>query len=632
MPNVKVVPMRPVVVALDEQVTSRNVRTGIPGPIGPQGAQGIPGAQGQQGLQGIQGIQGLKGDSGPQGLQGNTGPQGIQGLKGDPGDNGATGPQGLQGVAGPQGQKGDKGDPGVSWVDALPVNLIGVPGELGFGVGVCPPASLPAGFTPLPGHNDPAHDNYGGYTFSDGSVMVWVPQFYYRIAHTSNPTYARFAPNDIHIVGEDVFASRAAAAVGGFVLHRAFIDGGVEQQGFFVDKYLCSKNALGSGYVASSTRNGLPLSTASDHNPIGGLTATSGINACYAAITAAKARDGVNGAANASSRFFCNSRFIWAALIMLSLAHAQAVTSPRMAAWYDPAASTNFPKGCNNNALRDTNDSQVAYQSDGYSNCGKTGSGSPFEKTTHNGQACGVADMSGLLWEVNIGMTCIATSKTITAASKASPCVLTVPAHGRSTGDVVQVASAGGMTQLNDKMFTITVVDADNISLNGVDSTAYTTFTSGGSIIVGAFYAAKESVRMRDFTPGNSLATDHWGAAGVAAMMDALALPVLAALGGSACDQKFGNGTNQVLSSDLSGAGPVLAGMGFPKDTAGMSTSGLSLFGADQLYQRYQNELCALSGGTWGNSSYAGVCALFLSGYRGNSRNVIGFRCACYPG
>ena len=58
---------------------------------------------------------------------------------------------------------------------------IGIPGQLGFGVGVCPGDILPAGFTPLPGYADLVSPNYGNYQFRDGSVMVWVPKFFYRI-------------------------------------------------------------------------------------------------------------------------------------------------------------------------------------------------------------------------------------------------------------------------------------------------------------------------------------------------------------------------------------------------------------------------------------------------------------------
>ncbi len=509
---------------------------------------------------------------------------------------------------------------------------IGIPGQLGFGAGVCPAGILPAGFTPMPGYADPASPNYGNYQFSDGSVMVWVPAFYYRINSAANPTYARFTPNDIHVVGAETFASRAAAELGGYALHRAFVDGGVEQPGFFVDKYLCSKNAMGAGFVGSSIKNGLPLSADPAHNPVAELTASGAVNQLKAFVDVAKARDGVDGAANATSRFFCCSRFIFAALALLSIAHGQACVSPSTAAWYDPAAVINFPKGCNNNALKDTNDTQVSYQSDGYSNCGKTGSGTPFEKTTHNGQLCGITDLNGLMWKASLGMTCIATTKSITAATKANPCVLTIPGHGLATGQIFQVASVVGMVELNDKLFTGTVIDPNTISLDGVDSTAYTTYVSGGSTSYGSFYVAKEAARMRDFTSGATLATDHWGAVGVAAMMEALSMPVLAAAGGTSMSMKFGNGSNQALSGAASGSGHKLTGLGLPKDVNGMSAAGTNLFGTDQLYQHFRNELCALSGGAWSNGSSAGVCALFLNFGRASASSGSGLRCACYPG
>ncbi len=83
------------------------------------------------------------------------------------------------------------------------------------------------------------------------------------------------------------------------------------------------------------------------------------------------------------------------ALAMLSLAHGQAAKNQATCAWY--GTSNNYPKGCNNNALKDVDDLSVVFQPDGYSNCGKTGSASLFARTTHNGQACGVADLNGLM-------------------------------------------------------------------------------------------------------------------------------------------------------------------------------------------------------------------------------------------
>lgn len=188
------------------------------------------------------------------------------------------------------------------------------------------------------------------------------------------------------------------------------------------------------------------------------------------------------------------------------------------------------------------------------------------------------------------------------------------------------------MVELNDKLFTVTVVDANTITLDGVDSTAYTTYTSGGSIAYGAFYVAKEATRMRDFTSGATLATDHWGATGVAAMMESLAFPLLAAAGGTSMGMKFGNGANQVLSGAASGLGHALTGLFVPKDTGGMSSGGTNLFGTDQLYQHIRNELCAFSGGRWNTGSSAGVCALNLNAARTDANNNTGFRCACYPG
>lgn len=73
-------------------------------------------------------------------------------------------------------------------------------------------------------------------------------------------------------------------------------------------------------------------------------------------------------------------------------------------------------------------------------------------------------------------------SKTITAITKANPGQVTAVAHGFSTGDKIRIASVGGMTQVNNLYFTITVVDVDNFTI-GVDSTAYTTYTSGGTAI-----------------------------------------------------------------------------------------------------------------------------------------------------
>lgn len=77
---------------------------------------------------------------------------------------------------------------------------------------------------------------------------------------------------------------------------------------------------------------------------------------------------------------------------------------------------------------------------------------------------------------------CAATGSgsTITAATKASPCQITVSAATSwLSGQKIQIASVGGMTELNGNVYTITKVDSTHFTL-GVDSSAYGVYTSGG--------------------------------------------------------------------------------------------------------------------------------------------------------
>jgi len=232
---------------------------------------------------------------------------------------------------------------GLKWasLDIVDVNVIGIPGQPGFGVGVCPAAILPFEMVGMVGYDNPMHDNYGNYRYQDGSICCWIPKCYYKITPGTN---------NVDIKGVDTYANETLANAAGYAMHRAFIDGGEEQPGFFIDKYQSSKNAWGTGQIASSIKNGLPISTHADHNPIADLTACAG-NYYYEVINAAHARDGINGAVNASSIWHCTSRFQRGLLALLSLAHAQASSSTTYCAWYD--TTYNYPKGCNNNALKD---------------------------------------------------------------------------------------------------------------------------------------------------------------------------------------------------------------------------------------------------------------------------------------
>ncbi len=290
------------------------------------------------------------------------------------------------------------------------VNNIGIAGGQGFGVGICP-GPLPTGMAKLSGTEDPASNNYGNYLYSDGSVMCWIPAFYYKWGTGANG----LAINAVSIQPFSAYADVATANAAGYALHRAFYDGGAVQYGVFVDKYLVSNN----GGIGSSLKNGIAVASAQRGSlSTAVFTALTGngqtpTNTLGGAFAAAKSR---------GSNFFCNTRFIFAACALLSYAHAAASSATTFCAWYN--ATYNFPKGCNNDALRDTNDTSILYVSDGNGtyNCGKTGSANLFARTTHNGQNCGVCDMNGLLWEIQSGMTYDATNLYIlktTAQAKA---------------------------------------------------------------------------------------------------------------------------------------------------------------------------------------------------------------------
>ena len=265
---------------------------------------------------------------------------------------------------------------------------IGVAGEQGFGVGPYPgdPADLIAmGLSPMDGYDDPASDNYGNYIHTNGSVMVFIPAFCYRIGKSTAPSYSRDGANALEI------ADAKSEGIDGFILHRAFIDGGEIKSGFFFDKYMNSKSSSNSN-IAVSVKNGNPISLSSEssYNPSSKMTGCEGY--LRDAITLPRERGGA---------YSCATIFQWSAIAMLSLAHGQAATSSEFCAWYDSGHTTNFPKG-QNKSMSDVNDSSVTFTT-AYSGYSKTGSGVPFAKTTHNGQNCGVCDLSGNMYQALIG-------------------------------------------------------------------------------------------------------------------------------------------------------------------------------------------------------------------------------------
>jgi hypothetical protein len=281
-------------------------------------------------------------------------------------------------------------------------SAIGIAGQQGFGVGVYggDPADLTAmGLAPMEGCEDPTSDNYGNYIHTNGSIMCCIPAFCYRLGKATAPSYKRDVVDALEIKDATKFSQFSHDAVfsspdfgNDWILHRAFVDGNKLKNAFFIDKYLCS-NVNGQ---AASVKNADWLMCYDDTaKPYFTKHISGTVGQAYDAITLSRARG------NYYSLVTC---YQWSAISLLSLAHGQAATSADACAWYDANHTTNFPKGATSEYGRDFNDDTIRYTSHSYGYIYvKTGSGTPFNKTTHNGQASGVADVAGMCSQWTIG-------------------------------------------------------------------------------------------------------------------------------------------------------------------------------------------------------------------------------------
>lgn len=89
---------------------------------------------------------------------------------------------------------------------------------------------------------------------------------------------------------------------------------------------------------------------------------------------------------------------------------------------------------------------------------------------------------------------------TITGATQANPCLISAAAHGFSNGDLIYISDVVGMTELNKRIFTIANITGGTFELSGVNSTAYTAYSSGGA-------ASPSAVPFFTTTAGSSLLT-----------------------------------------------------------------------------------------------------------------------------
>ena len=267
---------------------------------------------------------------------------------------------------------------------------IGVPGQMGFGVGLYDGEDLEQlGLTLMDGGADPNNDNYGNYQHTNGSIFCFVPAFCYSFTDEDANLSSKGTPNAFYVRSFTEFEDEADAKQHGYTLHRAFIDGGQTKKGFFITKYLMGKGC-------KATKGNIPISLVGTSGSDASSQAEGGTGQAWDALTLSK---------KLGSQYNCASCFMYSALAMLSYCHGLYAETTDTCAWYDAAQTTNFPKGCNNNALGDTNDTSVKYTNSDTKLKKKpnTGSATPFAKTTHNGQNSGICDLNGCIEQLVVG-------------------------------------------------------------------------------------------------------------------------------------------------------------------------------------------------------------------------------------
>ena len=431
---------------------------------------------------------------------------------------------------------------------------VGTQGTKGFGVAPTDQPFALLGLAEMTGTNQVGHDNYGNYIHTNGSIACWLPKTFIRVGHPDSPRFATYGANALDIVGTDVFATEVEANSSGYALPRCFINDGKEQPGVFTDKYMNSKD----GTTASkSVFGGVPISLAAT----AGYTVSNGMTGCTGILADAVVLSKARG-----ERWNCTSAFTYGYLALVSVAQAQAATSTADVAWYDPTGVKNYPKGCNNNALSDVDDTTVKYASAGDSgnaNKPKTGATANFAKTTHNGSANGVADLNGGMWEVTIGIT--------------------------------------------------------NFGSSATDTTAIANDT---------IYVLKHSTDIATLTGGWNGATDVWGnAANLATKYDSVTSPH--PLGSSTGAVYWGNGANAVFQNEANGVNRDVCGF-IPKNSSSTSATGANIFGNDYFYKYNVQNMVPLACGYWVHSSIAGVFYRSFGLNRSNSNNNYGFRASAY--
>jgi len=141
------------------------------------------------------------------------------------------------------------------------------------------------------------------------------------------------------------------------------------------------------------------------------------------------------------------------------------------------------------------------------------------------------------------------------------------------------------------------------------------------------YYILKTSAAMKDITAGTTLATDAWGATGIAALYDSIGT-TYGALWATGANRATAYGSaSQVLSEATSGNAWNASGAGVPLANG---IGGTNAFGNDVLLDYKPNLMCPIVSGYWLNLSNSGVWTLYLHSGRSSSESGTGLRAALY--
>lgn len=326
-------------------------------------------------------------------------------------------------------------------------NYIGVPGTSTFGVGLAEQKNYEAvQLAPADNCLVETDFQYGLYVRGDDNLesadyvaMKWIPKFYIAMLQKNQGTEnlsdgeldallpyvevtkeqmkeaQRRSPHNAMVVApSDMFTNESDANSHGFYLMRGFIDGGQEQDGFFIANALSRIYTwnipphrpsvylkAGISSLESNTKNLRLLRANSKQFDLSEEETSISRGGIFTNGSSSHNAKGNFVEPLSGTPYQCCSVFAWAVISVLSLIQGQYATDTAQCAWYDSTLATNYPKGINS-ATKDVDDATVASETVGGSS-GSVFVTQGYEKTTHNGSITGITNVNGWLWQYVIG-------------------------------------------------------------------------------------------------------------------------------------------------------------------------------------------------------------------------------------